>query len=256
MSQNGLIQVTSAGVATNTTDLWFTREKWQQLAPQRYGRAIYLASCYYCMASVSPDGTDTSLAKTGFFIALDQDNTSFTIWPQPGGHRIGFGVLDSPTGENIQNVLTDPWTGVGMFVSDGKVWYMDFSDPAPERMPYVWKSKLYQQNAKRNYSAMKVFFTVPQVTATLNATRIEEVASDSAWNLPLPADRYGYLRTYVDVDGTGDMTLIDVREIRKPGEMLRIIDGFKAEHWQWEVYGRVVVSNIQIATSPKELAQV
>lgn len=254
MSQNGLIQVTPAGVATNTTDMWFTRENWQQLTPQKFTRAILMSSSYVCMGSTSPDGTDNSEAQRGFTIALDQDNTSFTIWPQPGGHRLGFCVWDSPTGQNIQNLLTDPWTGIGLVVSDGKVWYFDFADPTPERQVYTWKSKLYQQNTKRSYSAMKVFFTVPDTTPTQNPTRIEAVASSSVWNT-LPADSYGFIKTYVDVDGTGDMVLIDCREIRKPGEVLRIVDGFKAEHWQWEITGRVTISNVQVATSIKELSQ-
>jgi hypothetical protein len=255
MSPNGLIQVTPAGAATNTTDLWFTREKWQQLTPQLYGRAIFLASSYFCLGSVSPDGTDSSQAQAGFTIALDQDNTSFTIWPQPGGHRVGFQQLDTPTGYNIQNVMTDPWTGVGMVISNGQVWYFDFADAAPNRQAYTWTTKIYQQNAKRGYNCMKVFFTVPATTAAQNATRQVAAATDAVWNT-LPADRYGYIKTYVDIDGTGNMVLIDVREIRSPGEVLRIVDGYKADNWQWQIMGRVTISNVQIATSVKELAKV
>jgi len=47
-----------------------------------------------------------------------------------------------------------------------------------------------------------------------------------------------------------------VREIRSSGELLRIISGYKYETWQFEVEGRVLISNIQIATSVKELAVV
>ena len=52
------------------------------------------------------------------------------------------------------------------------------------------------------------------------------------------------------------MQLITCREIRKSGELLRIPDGFKAESWQIEILGRVDVSNLQMATSAKELANV
>ncbi len=235
--------------------MWFTREGWQQLTPQKYTRAVLLSSSYVCMGTVSPDGTDNSLAQTGFTIALDQDSNSFTIWPQPGGHRLGFCIWDSPTAKDVQNIQTDPWTGICMLISDGKVWYLDFTDPIPERQVYTWKSKLYQQNTKRSYSAMKVFFTAPQTIPAQNATRIEEIASDPVWDT-LPDDSYGFIKTYVDVDGTGAMSLIDCREIRKPGEVLRIVDGFKSEHWQWEIIARVNISNVQIATSVKELAQI
>lgn len=258
MSQNGLIQVTPAGVATNTTDLWFTRENWQQLTPQKYARAIFMASCYYCLGSVSPPTVavpDTSVAQTGFTVELDQDNTSFTIWPQPGGHRLGFNQLTSPTGFNVQNVMTDPWTGVGLVISNGAVYYFDFMDPAPSILPFTWKSKIYQQNTKRSYEAMRVFFTVPSTTPAQGQYRNQAKANDPSWQT-LPANAYGYLKTYVDVDQTGNMVLIDCRELRYSGELLRIVDGFKAEQWQWQIDARVVISNVQIATSVKELGNV
>lgn len=256
MSPNGLIQITATGGATNTTDLWFTREKWRELTPQQFTRAIFLASSYYCLGSVSPDGLDTSEAQRGFTIELAADAASFSIWPQPGGHRVGFQVLDSPIDDtDVQNVLTDPYTGIGLVIADGKVWYFDFSDTEPDLKVYTWKSKLYQQNVKRSYAAMKVYYDVPPGTAAQNDTVIEEVASAAIWAADLPADRYGYIKTYVDTDGTGAMLLIDCREIRKSGGLLRIVDGFKAETWQWEVVSRVKISNIQVATSVKELAQ-
>src|SRR6185369_13175055 len=98
------------------------------------------ASCYFVMGSVSPDGTDTTEAQEGFTIELDQDNSSFSIWPQPGGHRLGFNQLTSPNEFNIQTVLTDPWTGIGLLVQNSSVYYYDFSDPIPEMVPYTWSS--------------------------------------------------------------------------------------------------------------------
>ena len=49
------------------------------------------------------------------------------------------------------------------------------------------------------------------------------------------------------------MVLVDCREITRSGGLLRIVSGFKAEQWQWEIMARVNVSNIQLATSVKEL---
>lgn len=256
MSPNGLIQVTSSGVATNTTDLWITREKWQQLTPAHDARVIQLSSCYYCLGSVSPNGLDRSVAQAGFTIELAQDNTSFTIWPQPGGHRLGFQNLDAPVDTtDTLNVLTDPWTSIGLVITAGNIWYFDFADRAPALKSYIWKSKFYQQNALRNYSAMKVFFTIPPGTPAQNATRLEKAASDPAWAL-LPTDRYGFVKTYITNGVDDTLILIDCREIRKSGEVLRIVDGFKSDTWVWEIDGRVQISNVQIGTSVKELAQV
>jgi hypothetical protein len=257
MSTQGMITVSNDGTAVNTTDLWITRDKWQQLVPQKYTRAIYLASQYLCFGTVSPPSVtpvDTSVAQRGFTIEIDSDVASFTIWPQPGGHRLGLQIMDSPVGADIKNVLSDPWSGAGVMIADGKVWYWDFSDAAPEIVPYTWKSKVYQQNAKRNYSAMKVFFKIPSGTPT-QVTRNENVASDPSW-LTLGDNQWGIIRTYVDYDGTGTLTLIDCREIRQSGELLRIRDGFKADRWQFEITARVDISNVQIATSVKELGSV
>lgn len=257
-SPNGLIQVTPTGIASNTTDLWFTRENWKTLTPQEYVRAVFMASCYFAFGTTSPSTvvpSDNSVAQKGFTIELDQDNQSFTIWPQPGGHRLGFNQLTSHTGFDIDNVLIDAWTGVGLLVSNGQVYYYDFADTSPQITTYTYRSKTYQQNAKRNYEAMKVFFKVPPGHAALNPTRMELPATDPAWET-LPDDRYGYIKTYADWAGDGKLTLIDCREIRSSGELLRIVSGFKTEQWAWEIMANVEIANVQVATSAKELANV
>lgn len=252
---NGLIQVTSNGVANNTTDSWITREKWRQLTPQHDAAAVVISSCYFCLGTVSADGLDASVAQTGFTVELNQDNSTFTIWPQPGGHRVGFETLDSPVDADIQGLMIDPWTSTALVVANGNVYYYDFGDLAPSLKTVTWRSKFFQQNAVRNYSAMKAYFTVPPNTATQNPTRLTAVASDPAWDT-LPADRYAFIKCYVDLNDDGNFTLVDAREVRKNGEVLRIIDGFKGNTWMFELQSRVNISNVQIATSVKELAQV
>jgi len=37
--------------------------------------------------------------------------------------------------------------------------------------PYTWRSKLYQQQFKKNFEAIKVYFTVPPGSPVQNATR-------------------------------------------------------------------------------------
>ena len=258
MSPNGLIMVTNTGQSTNTTEPWITREKWQQLTPQKYIRAIPLVGCYFCFGTTF--NGDLSVAQEGYTIQLMQDNTSFTIWPQPGGHRVGFMPTTSPNGFNIDNVLIDQWTGVGLLIQNGGVYYYDFSDPAPAMVPYTWRSKIYQQNTKKSYEAMKLFFSVPTGTAPYG-TRNTKPASDPSWQT-LAANQLAIIRTYVDIgvdvngNPNGSMVLVDAREVQQSGELLRIISGFKAEQWQWELTGRVVVSNLQVATSAKELGNV
>jgi hypothetical protein len=255
-SPNGLIQVKPDGTVMNTTDRWFTREQWQGKTPQHDCRAVQLASCYFAFGSVSrPEVSpvDTSEAQRGFTIELDEEGESFTIWPQPGGHRLGFNALTSPLEWDIDNVVLDVWTGTGLLVGDGSVWYYDFGDADPDLTTYTWKSKIYQPNTRKSFEAMKVFFTVPSTQEPLNEFIYEQPATDVVWESALPADRYGFLKTYADVDDDGEMILVDCREIRKSGQVLRIVSGFKADNWQFEIVGRVAISNVQIATTVKEL---
>jgi hypothetical protein len=237
MSNNGIIQVTQYGQASNITELWITRERWAELTPATGVAAIKLASSYFAFG----------LGDVGFTIEMSaSDQQSFTIWPQPGGHRLGFIKLDNDF--NVANVEVDPWTGIGLLIQNGKVYYYDFTDQAPTIRPYVWRSKSYQTMAKRNFEAARVFFTVPPGTPALSATRNEAEVQT------LAADQYLILRVYARQDD--DMLLVTTREVRQTGELLRIVSGFKAEEWMFELEGRVLVSNMQVATSVKELARV
>jgi hypothetical protein len=242
-SPNGLILVTQYGAASNTTELWITREKWRKLTPSRYTQAIHLASCYFAFGTVEED--DTSFAQKGYTIELAADTESFTIWPQPGGHRLGFQQLSAPSDLDVYNVLTDTWTGTGMLIQDGQIFYYDFEDEAPEIVPYKWKSKIFHQPHKDNFEAMKVYFDVPPGTPAQNADRNVDPVQAT-----LAADQYGIVRVYADGN------LVTTREIRTSGELLRILSGFKYEQWQWEFEGRVNISNVQVATSVKELGGV
>lgn len=244
------------------------------------GTTLYLAASAYLstdtttldvnyaqLASVAPSGfipwigppnPPALTGSQGFALELNQDNTSFTIWPQPGGHRVGFTQLAQPNGYPVDNIITDPWTGIAMIVQNSQVWYYDFTDPAPVMQPYSYTSKVYQQNTKKSYSAMRVFLTVPPNTPPQAPQTNELPETDPSWNT-LGAGQWAIVKVYADVSDTnydGTLQLVCAREVRKSGELLRIPGGFKAERWQVEVMGRVVVSNVQLATSVKELGNV
>lgn len=257
MSPNGLILVNPGTfTAVNTTELWITREQWQQITPQQYTFAIAMCSCYFCLGTTDGGLFPTlASAQQGFAIELDQDNMSFTIWPQPGGHRVGFNRLGSQTGAGIDNAFLDPWTGIGLLISGGNIYQYDFTDPAPTIQPYTWRSKIYQQNAKKDYSAMKCFFLVPPGTPPQNAVPNTAPTLDPSWNT-LNIGQYGIVRVFADIAGNGSFTLVTTREIVTSGGLMRILSGFKAEQWYWELTARVNISNLQVATSAKELANV
>jgi hypothetical protein len=255
-SPNGLIQVTNTGISSNVTELWITREKWAALTPQKNIRAIPLVSCYFAYGTVN--GADTSVAQQGFNIELNTDSTSFTIWPQPGGHRVGFNSMTAPNNQNMVNLEIDPWTGFGLVIQNGQVLYYDFEDPAPTIMPYDYTSKIYQQNTKKSYAAMRVFFTCPPNTPPVNDCPNEACATDPSWDT-LQANQRGIIKVWADPaddDYDGAMQLVTCREITRSGGILRIESGWKAENWQFEILGVINISNVQIATSVKELGNV
>lgn len=243
VSQNGLIQVSSYGAGQNVTEGWISRERWQALVPQKFIRAIKHATSYFAFGSVA--GDDVSEARRGFTIELsNQEQTSFSIWPQPGGHRLGFTVLSAPNNYDIDNVLLDPWTGVGLLVQNEGVYYYDFTDIAPTIVPYKWRSKTYQQLSAKNFEAIKVWFTVPSTTPP----QLDRNTNDP--QATLSPNQYGIVRVYADDQ------LWTTREIRKSGELLRIYSGIKVEQWVFEVEARINISNFQVATSVKELGLV
>jgi hypothetical protein len=241
VSQNGLIQVSQSGAGLNVTEGWITREKWQKLTPQALVRAVKHTSSYFAFGAVLPgDPIDI-----GFTVELSsEDKTSFTIWPQAGGHRLGFSTLSSPNGFEIANVELDAWTGICLLVQNGGIWFYDFTDTDPIIVPYLWRSKTFQQEARRNFECARVFFEVPGTTPP-------QVDRDTDDPQPiLGSNQYGIFRVYADGQ------LYTTREIRKNGELLRIYSGLKAEQWTFELEGRVVISNVQVATSVKELASI
>jgi hypothetical protein len=237
VSQNGLIQISQSGAGANVTEGWITRERWQALTPHQHIRAIKHATSYFAFGGAP--------IRDGFTVELSaQDQTSFTVWPQPGGHRLGFGQLSSPNNFDIDNVQLDPWTGIAILVQDGGVWYYDFTDLNPVIVPYKWRSKIYQQMSAKNFAALKVWFTIPGTTP-------EQGDRNTSDPQPVLAeDQYGIVRVYADDE------LYTTRELRRTGELLRIYSGEKVEAWQFEIEGRVVVSNLQVATSVKELGLV
>jgi hypothetical protein len=243
VSQNGLVQISQSGAGSNVTEGWISREKWQALTPHQYVRSVKLATSYYGFGTTS--GADTSVAHQGFTVELSsQDQTSFTIWPQAGGHRLGFSELSSPNGYAIDNVLLDPWTGTGLLIQNGGIWYYDFTDQNPVIVPYKWRSKKFQSQSAKNFSAMKVWFDVPSTTPP-------QIDRNTAEPQPALGDnQFGIVRVFADDQ------LFTTREIRKSGELLRIYSGGKYETLQIEIEGRISISNAQIATSVRELGLV
>lgn len=248
-SPNGLILVSQYGQVTNTTQDWITREEWQQLTPQANLVAVFLVGQYFAWET-GPNGNENGLGQRGFSVELGDDSASFTIWPQPGKHRQGFQILANALATPVNMLEIDPWSGVAFIISHENVYQYDFSDVAPSLCVLDWTSKKFQQLTKKSFEAMRILFTVPPNTPTLNPIRLTNALTDPIWEAPLPSDRYGYIFVYA----AGN--LVTVREIRKDQEVLRIESGFKHETWQFRVVSRIKISTIQVGTTVKGMANV
>jgi hypothetical protein len=248
-SPNGLILVNvSSGQIQNITETWITREKWASLTPLKNIRAVPFVSTYFALGCTR--NGDNSVAQQGYTVELSaNDADSFTIWPQAGGHRLGFGQLTSPNDMDVLNLRVDPWSAVVLVFYQGAVYQFDFTDPAPVMQTYTWLSKLYQQKSKKNFQAMRVWFQTPPGTPAQSATRNTAPTDDPSWDALVPG-QYGIIKVF----SSGN--LVAAREIRKINEILRIEDGFKGETWQFQIMARVPISNIQVGTSIKALAKI
>jgi len=252
-SPNGLVQIDYRGAGGNITEKWITREKWQKLTPQKFVRAVRHMSSYFAFGSI--DGADHSVAQQGYTVEISGDSGSFTIWPQAGGHRIGFSEMTAPNAIDIRNVEIDPWSGVCLLVEDdGNVYYYDFTDPAPAIVPFRWRSKQFQQGGKENWAAMRVFFNVPPGTPPQNPVRT--TVPDMGDDILFTVGMYGVVRVFADPANDGVLTLITARELRRSGELMRINSGFKCEFWQYEIEGVISVQNLQAGATAKELLKV
>ena len=252
-SINGLILVNGTNTAVNTTQDWISRDKWDTLVPQKFIRAVKNVSSYYAFGTtgVTNGQSDTSVAQQGFTIDLSAvaDRQSFTIYPQVGGHRIGFGTLSAPNSVNIDNVLSDPWSGVTYLLQGGSTYYFDFTDELPTIQLATWRSKKFQSAHRENFAAFRVWFDIPpggpQVPPTNRTTALP--TNSPSIGLPYTAGMFAVVRIIADGN------YITEREVRYSTELMKITSGEKYSTWQIEIEGIVSITNIKAATSVKEL---
>lgn len=250
-SLNGLVKVTPDGDAATMTEGWVTREKWAQLTPLKNIRAVKVMSGFMAYGTTTPG--DNSVAQQGYTIELSEtvDGSSFSIYPQPGRHRLGFNTLSSPLpGTNVDNVLLDPWTGTVLFVMAGAVYQLDFANPTPVTQAYLWRSKKFQAHHKDNYEAFRVWFDIPPGGPQLPPTpaTVATPSYTAETKLQLAPGMFGVVRLLADG------SYVCERELRSSTQLMRIPSGFKASTWQVEFEARVPISNMKLATSVKELA--
>lgn len=224
-SANGLVMINS-GVCEVVTSKIITRVDWNQLGPAsfyavRYGNA-YLA--FVSNGYLSDDSGDN-----GIIIDPSSPNVIFT--------HVLFPSL-------VKNVVQDEFTSNVFVISSNTVYEWDDRGGSAQ-LPYLWRSKVFQMPYKREFAAALIYFDVPSnVTITPPSDASRNTAQPQSFN---PNTQYFLFRVYAD------SRLVMTREVQKSGELIQLPSGFKANFYQFEVEGQVAISNIQVATSVREL---
>ena len=226
-AQNGLIQVTLGGTK-NVTDSFLTRQDWSGYGPSNFSSARY-SSAYIAFSKNS--NLASSNSDNGFIIDPSSPNMLFNY--------IKFGTP-------VKNIVQDEATGNALIISNGKVYNWDAPD-ATTQFSYVWRSKIFQFPFKQQFIAAIIYFDVPTTVAITPTSSTRNTAQPQTFDA---TKQYFVFRVYAD------NRLVLTREVQKTGEIIQIPSGFKANFWQFEVEGQVVISNIQVATSVKELGSV
>jgi hypothetical protein len=190
------------------------------------------------------DPTKISAVRfNGAYLAFEEraSGSSTGLLLDVANTRVSYNVLTRTN--NITAFQMDTWSTTPIFIQGTGVYAIDPPNTA-DIQPYKWRSKLFQYPYSENFKALKVYFTVPSGAPTLNST------VTSGLFVTLGSNMYGIVRMYADGN------LVFARELRKSGDAFRLPSGFKATMFQIEIEARVIVHNIQLASTSRALRDV
>lgn len=238
-SPNGLVLV-NPGLAENITKDLVTADRWAELAPLFFKAARFNAA-YYAFGTITGGVFDEGAFEfvNGTFVEINVTDSQRGILIDARDVRVAFNMLE--TNISIAGVMNDAWSKDLFLIYGDKLYWIDQKDQFPAFDVYLWRSKIFHSPKKQNFGAAKIYFTVPASTPAQSAVRNNTLVQT------LSTDQYGLLRIYADGQ------LVFTYELRTSGELIRPPSGFKAEFWQIEVESRVEISQIQMASSVKEL---
>jgi hypothetical protein len=237
-SPNGLVLV-NPGLASNVTRDLITPDRWAELTPSRF-KAARFGAAYYGYGALSGGVFESnSFEITNAFVDLDATGAQNGVIIDTRDMRVAFNMLKSDV--NIVGVMNDAWSNDLFLIHDDHLYWIDNKDLEPTFDVYTWRSKIFHSPIPQNFGAMKIYFTVPGTTPAQNPDR------NNTLDQTLQTGQYGLVRLYAD-----DRHVLTY-ELRTSGELIRPPNGFKAEWWQFEVEARVEISQIQLASTVKEL---
>jgi hypothetical protein len=220
-SPNGLI-VSTPGAARNITRNYISKDRWAELLNLTQLRAGLLNEAYFVFSGVQEGVFQTDMVQADAFQLEDFTGTRDGALIEMQEERVGFVRLEEidPT----YNVIQDPWTGGLFVIRDGKVKLLDLTYDV--QTDYTWTSKIFQLPKPENLGAVKI-----------------------TWEAPLGiASPSGTFKTYADGE------LRQNKTIPASTTVFRLPSGFKANSYQFEVTGNLVIKSIEVASTVKELA--
>ena len=232
-SPNGLINITPAG-AVNLTMASITKDQWADFLHLDTVAASIISQGYYAY-SLETQG----VFQADTFQVADAFQTDSAYGKLPGVYislvdqRQGLVVLD-PSPAEVFNVRQDVYNGETLVLRDGVVYLVDLRELAPYA-PYRWRSKIFALPYLQNLGAAKVYWTPPTT--------------------PPPTVK-SYFRVFAGThaEATADgLPLRFEQEMTKPGQMFRLPSGYKAQYYQFEVSGEVLVNAIHCTQTAHEL---
>lgn len=235
-SSNGIALASPGSVAIISRSI-VNKDVWQDLLNLETLRAAPLNGGYYCWGSVRPGCFEVSAFEPSGFLQDDYTGAYTGAFIDVSNGRVSYNRLTSTA--PAYNVTTDHWTGEVFLLRNSTVYWLDVSEQRAHTA-YLWRSKIFEMPNRRNLEAMRVWFETFPDSPTLNPVPVVSPAT-------LEPDMYGIVRVYADG------VLRFSRELRSTGEFMRLPSGFKAQFWQIEIEGRVQVSEIEAATTAKEL---
>lgn len=233
----GLIVATPGGVTLPTREM-VTKDKWGDLLNLSTLRATLFTDGYYCWGSAQGVVFQSDAFQPDAFQAGDVTGGYTGAYIDFFNTRVSYNKLSGTT--PVLNAFSDVWTGEVFVLKDGIVYWLDVSANRPYGS-YVWRSKIFTMPNRRNIEAMRVWFDTFPDTPALNPVRNTDLVQT------LQADQWGLVRIYADGN------LVMCREMREDGEFMRLPSGFKAATYQVEIEARVRITQIELATSAKEL---
>lgn len=224
-SNNGLILIGPGGGQNLTFDI-IRKDDWLKLINLATIHATYFMNGYYVYSGAADGVFQEDTFQMDAFQEEDFEGTENGFHISLGDARLGLMTLTC--GSPTFNVMLDQWTGETLVLRNAKVYHVDRRTYTP-RQSYLWRSKVVQLDYEHNFAVAKIFYNAP--------------------NGPEPTEPTIF-RYYANGKKRFE------RVIPKSGRQFRLPSGFTADTVQFELQGQLMIKNMQVATSPRELREV